>query len=158
MLSIVLTWVQLTVFTRNDLLHCHMYDCPWLCYLGNGIDCCWVGIWKANKNETSPTSKTTYFRDYSTYKITHDYLQGPKLFLRSLQLRSYSRICLKFMESEGSLECLYEPSISPILIQINPIHTTQSSISKAYFNKIIPLTTMFFQLFRSSLVSHQNPK
>jgi hypothetical protein len=45
------------------------------------------------------------------------------------------------MEPEGLLPCSQEPSIGPILSQINPVHTTPSCLSKIHFNVTHPRTS-----------------
>jgi hypothetical protein len=48
---------------------------------------------------------------YDSIKCSHsNYLHGAESFLRSRQLRSYSRISQHFMEPQGSLPRLLEPS------------------------------------------------
>jgi hypothetical protein len=55
-------------------------------------------------------------------------LHDAEPFLRSRQLRSYSRISKYFMEPEGSLLCSQEPSTSPYPEpdQASPYHTIPS--------------------------------
>jgi hypothetical protein len=61
------------------------------------------------------------------------------------------------MEPEGSSPCSQEPSLVPILSQINPIHTIPSYLSQIHFHIAHPPTSWSSQWSLSFWLTHQYP-
>jgi hypothetical protein len=61
----------------------------------------------------------------------HSWLHGVKYLLRIHELLSYSKMSQHFMEPEGSLPFHKTWQMVPSLKQMNPVYTTQSSLSKS---------------------------
>jgi hypothetical protein len=85
--------------------------------------------------------------------LTH----GAEPFLRSCQLRSYSRNSQHFMEHEGSLPCPQVPSTGPDPETAKAIHTISSYVSKIYFHIVNPPTSRYSQWSLTLWLSHQYP-
>jgi hypothetical protein len=78
----------------------------------------------------------------NTHKYLVVFIHETEPFLRNRQLCSYPRTSQHFMEPEVSLQCSQSLPLVPILIQIDPVQSIPSHLSKIHF----------FVIFRNKLI------